>query len=80
MFTAAPWKPPAATGRIAYAVAAKELPPDTDVPGLAAHVIAVIQGMSTLARDGAPREKLLHIAETAMAAWPPETRNGSSGA
>jgi AcrR family transcriptional regulator len=67
-------------GRIAHAVAAKELPPGTDVPGLAAHVIAVIQGMSTLARDGAPREKLLRIAETAMTAWPPETRGASNGA
>jgi len=36
--------------------------------------------MSTLARDGAAREKLLCIAETAMAAWPAETRNESSGA
>lgn len=67
-------------GRITDAVAVKELPPDTDAPGLAAHVIAVIQGMSTLARDGALREKLLHIAETAMAPWPPETRGESSGA
>jgi hypothetical protein len=32
--------------------------------------MAVIQGMSTLARDGAARTKLLAIADTAMQAWP----------
>jgi hypothetical protein len=32
--------------------------------------MAVIQGMSTLARDGAKREKLLRVVETAIAAWP----------
>ncbi len=37
---------------------------------LAGHVMAVIQGMSTLARDGATREKLLRVAATAMRAWP----------
>jgi AcrR family transcriptional regulator len=41
-----------------------------DPEALAAHVMAVIQGMSTLARDGATREKLLRIARIAMAAWP----------
>lgn len=37
---------------------------------LAAHVMAVIQGMSTLARDGAPRERLLAVAEVALTGWP----------
>lgn len=37
---------------------------------LAAHTLAVIQGLSTLARDGASRAKLLKIASTAMKAWP----------
>ena len=58
--------------RIAKAIAADELPPDTDACALAAHVIAVIYGISTLARDGASRAKLLRIVETAMNAWPPE--------
>lgn len=58
--------------RIAKAVAADELPPDTDAPALAAHVVAVIHGMSTLARDGASRAKLLRIVETAMNTWPSE--------
>jgi AcrR family transcriptional regulator len=37
---------------------------------LAGHVMAVIQGLSTLARDGATREKLSSVASTAMLAWP----------
>lgn len=41
-----------------------------DADALAGHVMAVIQGMSTLARDGASQEKLLSIARTAMLAWP----------
>jgi hypothetical protein len=30
----------------------------------------VIQGMSTLARDGASRKKLLRVANIAMQGWP----------
>lgn len=41
-----------------------------EAEALAAHVMAVIQGMSTLARDGAPRERLLAVAEIALAGWP----------
>jgi len=41
-----------------------------DAAALAAHVMAVIQGMSTLARDGASRKKLQSVASTAMRAWP----------
>lgn len=37
---------------------------------LAGYIMAVIQGMSTLARDGAPRRKLLAVASAAMSAWP----------
>ena len=37
---------------------------------LAAHVMAVIQGMSTLARDGASRDRLMAVAEIALAGWP----------
>lgn len=56
--------------RIEQAVAAQELPPDTDAGALAGMTMAVIQGMSTLARDGAPRAKLLAVVDTAMRAWP----------
>ncbi len=54
--------------RIDAAVAAGELATDADA--LAGHVVAVIQGLSTLARDGAPREKLLRVVDVAMAGWP----------
>ncbi|HQR87904.1 MAG TPA: TetR/AcrR family transcriptional regulator, partial [Caulobacter sp.] len=37
---------------------------------------AVIQGLSTLARDGDAREKLTRVAEMAMAAWPEAGRPG----
>jgi len=47
-----------------------ELPAGTDADALAGHVMAVIQGLSTLARDGAPRKKLLRVAEAAMLGWP----------
>jgi len=43
---------------------------DANAGALAGHIMAVIQGMSTLARDGASREKLRQIASTAMLAWP----------
>ena len=49
---------------------AGRLPADTDAEALAAHVLAVIQGASTLARDGASREKLLRVVATCMRAWP----------
>ena len=46
------------------------IPADSDAEALAAHILAVIQGLSTLARDGAPRDKLIRVAEVAMCAWP----------
>lgn len=45
------------------------LPKTFSAEGLAALVVATIQGMSVLARDGAPRKKILLIAETSMLAW-----------
>lgn len=59
--------------RIERDIADGLLPGESDAEGLAGHVFAVVQGMSTLAKDGARRDKLLRIAENAMAAWP-ETR------
>lgn len=32
---------------------------------------AIVEGMSVLACDGASRERLLHLADTAMVVWPP---------
>ena len=37
---------------------------------LAAYVLTVIQGLSTMARDGAPRTKLLQVTQLAMTVWP----------
>jgi AcrR family transcriptional regulator len=46
------------------------LPSGSDAEILAGHVFAVIQGMSTLAKDGASRTKLLGIVDRVMAGWP----------
>lgn len=51
-------------------VAAGALPENTEAESLAGHVMAVIQGLSTLARDGASRAKLLAVADVALRAWP----------
>jgi AcrR family transcriptional regulator len=47
-----------------------QLPKDTAAEALASLTMAVIQGMSTLARDGASRDKLLGMIDTVMLAWP----------
>ena len=51
------------------------LPKTTNHGALASMVIALIQGMSVLARDGADRPTLLAIVQTAMQAWPAEARS-----
>lgn len=56
--------------RIQADVASGTLPPHTDAETLAAHTTAVIQGLSTLARDGASRDKLVRVTRSAMTAWP----------
>lgn len=56
--------------KIVSSVSAGLLPPDTNAMALAGLTMAVIQGMSTLARDGATREQLLLVANAAMDAWP----------
>lgn len=56
--------------KIADAVEGGELPGETDPEALAGLIMAVIQGLSTLARDGTPRDKLLRVASNAMLAWP----------
>ncbi len=56
--------------RIAAGILEKELPDDADADALAGMTMALIQGMSTLARDGAPREKLLRIVASTMQHWP----------
>lgn len=55
--------------RIERGIVDGELSADCDADALAGHATAVIQGMSTLARDGATREKLMRVVQTAMQVW-----------
>jgi AcrR family transcriptional regulator len=55
--------------RIEADLAKRNLLPDTPAAVLADLAIAVMQGMSVLARDGADRERLLAVAETTTAGW-----------
>lgn len=52
--------------KIAVGIDNRELPADADPAVLAAYVMTVIQGFSTLARDGTPRAMLHQIAQLAM--------------
>ncbi len=56
--------------RIERDISAGVLPPRTDAATLAGMVMAIIQGMSILARDGMLRAALLAIAEHTLRAWP----------
>jgi AcrR family transcriptional regulator len=58
------------TGRIDRDISAGILPETTSAASLAAMVVAVIQGMSVLARDGMDRESLLMMASCALEGWP----------
>ncbi|WP_375381820.1 TetR/AcrR family transcriptional regulator [uncultured Sphingomonas sp.] len=60
--------------RIARDIRSGLLPATCDADIMAGHAVAVVQGMSTLAKDGAGRAKLLRIVEAAMQGWPPEAR------
>lgn len=56
--------------RIQRDIADGALPPATSSVELSGLVIAVIQGLSVLARDGAGRAALLAIVHAALRAWP----------
>lgn len=56
--------------RIERDIAAEMLPPDTDAAALAGLVMAITQGLSVLARDGATRASLMAVVEVALMAWP----------
>lgn len=62
--------------RIERDVAADVLPSRTNAAALADLVMAVTQGLSTLARDGSSRASLLAIVEIAMRAWPRSAEPG----
>lgn len=59
--------------RISRDVVEGQLPATTAPDTLAALIVATIQGMSVLARDGAARADLLALSDCAMQAWPPAT-------
>ena len=63
--------------KIVASIDAGAMPAHTHAEALAGLTMAVIQAMSTLARDGATLEKLLLVVDAAMQAWP-ETRNLTS--
>jgi len=48
----------------------RELPAGTSAAALAKFYMTVLEGMTIQARDGATREQLLAVAETALRAWP----------
>lgn len=56
--------------RIERDISERILPAETDAAGLSGMVMAVIQGLSVLARDGGDRASLLAIASVALRAWP----------
>lgn len=56
--------------RVARDIASKQLPRDTDALAMADLVIATIQGMSVLARDGLPRQRLLALGRQVLRAFP----------
>ncbi len=58
--------------RIDADIMAGVLPVDIDAQALAAFYVAVVQGMSRQAQDGASRQTLEAIATSAMRAWPPD--------
>jgi len=56
--------------RIECDIQRKELPEGTDAAALAGFYATVMRGMSMQAADGASRETLVQVAESAMRAWP----------
>lgn len=56
--------------KVLASVDAGTLPANSDAEALASLTMALIQGLSSLARDGASRDKLLRVVDTAMQAWP----------
>jgi AcrR family transcriptional regulator len=56
--------------KIGIAKSSGRLPRDVDVRALALFYSSVLQGMSAQARDGANREELEAVVDTALRAWP----------
>ena len=75
----------AIVARLKKAVATGELPKSSSPASMGAFYMAVLQGMSVQARDGASRATLMAIADQAMNSWPepastpePQARNRRS--
>ena len=62
--------------RIKRDLTAGLLPTSTDPAALADLVMALTQGMSVLARDGAPYEALVALADQAITGWPDGAPSG----
>ena len=60
--------------RIARGIAEGDVPESVNPGALASFYMAVLQGMSLHAKDGASRERLKEIGEAAMQAWPTKPR------
>jgi AcrR family transcriptional regulator len=60
-------------GRLAQGIEDGEIAPGTDTDRLARFYVAVQQGMSIQARDGADRAMLEAVAQDALTAWAPLT-------
>jgi len=56
--------------RLDRARAEGDLPPGTDVNGLASYLGAILQGMAVQARSGATKAQLESLVETSLAMWP----------
>ncbi len=63
-------------GRIDRDIAIGVLPETASATNLAAMVVAMIQGMSVLARDGLERQSVLKIASCALEGWPVSQTEG----
>lgn len=60
----------AVVARLAQAKVEGDLPPGTDVEGISNYLIAIIQGLSVQANNGASKGQLEEIVRTSLAMWP----------
>jgi AcrR family transcriptional regulator len=60
--------------RLKRGIAEGDVPAGTDIKAMAAFYMTVIQGLSLRARDGAARDAMLQVVDSAMAAWDSLTR------
>ncbi|MGW0664344.1 TetR/AcrR family transcriptional regulator [Streptodolium elevatio] len=65
--------------RLERGVREGDLPPHTDTSAVAAYYVAVVQGLSIRARDGASRAELTRTADLAMATWDTVTGGPAPG-